>query len=521
MKNSKVSVIPKPEKIELSSGEFVITNNTVIECSGVLTTIAGYFADKVKKSAGVTLNVSEIKKEVGDKISLILTDDSKIGSEGYKLTVTPTTIKISATTPAGIFYAIQTLLQLLPAGIYSEKKVLNDTLAIPCVTITDKPRFNWRGMHLDVARHFMPVDFIKKFLELMAMHKMNIFHWHLTEDQGWRIEIKKYPKLTELGSIRSGTIIGHQRDANNSGVTKYDNKPHSGFYTQNEIRDIVEYAAERFITIVPEIDIPGHAQAAIAAYPELGCTDEKLEVKREWGVCENILNPENSTVEFMQNVLQEVIDLFPSEYIHIGGDEVPKKQWNENRRIQELREERGLKDMDEMQSWFIRHMDEFLQKKGRKLIGWDEILEGGLAPSAAVMSWRNNKGAIAAAKMDHDAVMSDQKFTYFDYYQADKKSEPLAIGGNLPWEKVYSYQPIPEELTKKEAKHIIGVQGQVWTEYIPTPEHAEYMTFPRACALSEVQWSSADRSDADAYRESLKKHLKRLDSMNVNYRKIK
>lgn len=505
-------IIPKPKHIEYDEGVFSITSETGINCCPGTEKIAKYF------SAKIGLDLKIVDKEQDNSIVFILTDNADPGKEGYILDISEKKIIISAEEPVGIFYGIQSLLQLLPVELFGSDKPKE--LVIAAQTVIDSPDFSWRGLHLDVARHFMPVEFIKKFIDLLAIHKMNILHWHLTEDQGWRIEIKKYPKLTEIGAWRKGTIVGHSRDAKKSGNFEYDGIPHGGFYSQEEIKDIVEYAAERFVTIVPEIDMPGHMQAAIAAYPELGCTGEKLEVKKEWGVNKNILNPEDSTVRFMQDVLKEVLQLFPGKFIHIGGDEAPKDQWENNERYQKLREERGLKDMHEMQSWFIRQMDSFLTENGRRLIGWDEILEGGLAPGAAVMSWRGKEGGINAAHLGHEVVMANKQYTYFDYYQGDKETEPLAIGGDLPLEKVYKFNPVPSELNDDEKKYILGGQGQLWTEYMKTPEHVEYMTYPRATALAEILWNQNDKDNYVKFLERLKMQLKRFDHLKVNYRKL-
>ena len=369
-----------------------------------------------------------------------------------------------------------------------------------------------------------------RFIDTMASLKFNTLHWHLTEDQGWRIEIKKYPKLTEVGAWREKTVVGHIRDYREKKIPyEYDGVRHGGFYTQEAIREVVAYAAERQITIVPEIDMPGHMQAAIAAYPELGCTTNQLPVKAEWGICKNILNPEESTVQFCKDVLTEVMELFPSEFIHIGGDEAKKDQWEASERIQQLREERGLKDMHEMQSWFIRQIDDFLVANGRRLIGWDEIAEGGLAENAAVMWWRGKAGqthgleiAKKAAQDGHDIVVAANGSLYFDYYQSkDKKNEPLAIGGFLPLETVYHFEPVIEGLDEATAAHILGAQGQIWTEYIPDMKHAEYMAFPRACALAEQAWLPAKQKNFSDFMERMKKQEQRFSAAGINFKEIK
>ncbi|NOX19362.1 MAG: family 20 glycosylhydrolase, partial [Chlorobi bacterium] len=367
------------------------------------------------------------------------------------------------------------------------------------------------GMHLDVGRHMFPVSFIKKYIDYLAMHKLNAFHWHLTEDQGWRIEIKKYPRLTEIGAWRKGTQIGK--------TAEIDSVRYGGFYTQDEAREIVDYAAKRFITVVPEIEMPGHSLAALASYPFLACASDSFEVGTKWGVYENIYCAGNDSVfTFLEDVLTEVMDLFPSKYIHIGGDEAPKTKWKECPKCQARIKNENLKDESELQSYFIARIEKFLNEHGRQIIGWDEILEGGLAPNADVMSWRGITGGIEAAKLKHNVVMTPGSHCYFDHYQSAPEGEPLAIGGFLPLEKVYSYEPIPEELNKDERKYIIGVQGNVWTEYIATPEQVEYMALPRMCALAEVAWSPVEKRDTKNFLERMNKHYERLDAMNVNYR---
>src|SRR5699024_4171027 len=363
-----------------------------------------------------------------------------------------------------------------PAQIYQTDYTLvpqNTKWTIPVVEITDYPRFEYRGLHLDVGRHFFGVDFIKNYIDLLAMHKMNRFHWHLTEDQGWRIEIKQYPKLTEVGAWRDSTLVGHY------GSGKYDDKRYGGFYTQDEIREVVAYAQKKYVTIIPEIELPGHASAALSAYPELGCKENyDYTIKSTWGVFEDIYCPREETFTFLENVLTEVMDLFSSKYIHIGGDEAPKKQWEESEFAQKVIEREGLENEHELQSYFVTRIEKFLNKHGRQIIGWDEILEGGLAPNATVMSWRGIKGGIEAAKQHHDVIMTPTSYLYLDYYQASPETEPLTIGGWVPLQKVYSYEPVPEELTAEESKYILGAQGNVWTEYMKSGEKVEYMAYP-------------------------------------------
>ncbi|KRP27899.1 MAG: beta-N-acetylhexosaminidase, partial [Cryomorphaceae bacterium BACL22 MAG-120619-bin32] len=416
-------------------------------------------------------------------------------------------IEIGANSSKGAFYAVQSLIQLLPI----ESKLTS--ISIQCLEIQDAPQFAYRGMHLDVARHFFSVNFIKKQLDLMALLKMNTFHWHLTEDQGWRIEIKKYPKLQEIAAFRNETLIGHYSDE----AHQFDGKKYGGFYTQKEIKEIVTYASERQITVIPEIEMPGHSQAAIAAYPELSCTGNQLEVATKWGGFEDIYCTKKSTFQFLEDVIDEVAPLFPGKYIHIGGDEAPKSRWKNCAHCQNVIKKEGLKDEHELQSYFIKRMEKYINSKGKQIIGWDEILEGGLAPNATVMSWRGNVGAIEAAKQQHDVILTPNSHCYFDYYQSDNEDEPLAIGGFLPLEKVYDFNPIPEELTKEEAKFVLGAQGNVWTEYMSTPEKVEYMVFPRIIALAEVVWSAKEHKNYDDFIRRLEFFNKRLDAKKVQY----
>ncbi|HBR93683.1 MAG TPA: beta-N-acetylhexosaminidase [Opitutae bacterium] len=511
-----LSLIPSPVEIKVSNSLFELTAYTSLSYTDPNSeAVAQLLAKQLRPATGYPFLVQP--GDAGDVVFCMIEDET-LGDEGYTLTVAEQ-IVISAQTPAGLFYGAQTLRQLLPPNIYSASKISADW-TLPVVEIRDRPRFSWRGLHLDVARHFMPKEDVLRFIDMMASLKLNILHWHLTEDQGWRIEINKYPRLTEVGSIREETQVGHFQDE----PRKYDGKPHGGFYTQDEIREVVDYAAARSITIVPEIDMPGHMQAAIAAYPELGCTDKPVGLRNEWGISEIILNPEESTIQFCQDVLTEVMDLFPSKFIHIGGDEALKNQWDASPRVQELLKERGLKDSHEMQSWFIKKMDDFLVANGRRLIGWDEIAEGGLAPNAAVMWWRGHNGletAQIATENGHDLVVAAQKALYFDYYQSEnKENEPLAIGGFLPLEKVYEFEPIIEGLSPAAAEHVLGAQGQLWTEYMPNIKHVEYMAFPRACALSEIVWLPREQRDYTDFKRRMQTQEKRFESAGVNYRKL-
>jgi hexosaminidase len=515
-----VQIIPKPVSLEVKRGVFELDEITAVLWPAAWPEAekqAKYLQAALRPATGLELPLHEAGNAVPPKAILLLraAPEKDPGNEGYRLTVTENAVRIEASSAAGLFYGIQTLRQLLPPEILEAGKADGVDWKMPCVEIADAPRFAWRGMMLDVSRHFMPKEFVLKCIDTIALHKMNSLQLHLTDDQGWRIEIKKYPKLTEVGAWREETLIGHLRDKPH----QYDGKRHGGFYTQEDIREIVAYAADRFVNIVPEIEMPGHAQAAIAAYPELGNVGEKLPVRTFWGVNENIFNAREETILFLQDVLTEVLELFPGPFIHIGGDEARKTQWEASPEVQAKIKALGLKDEHELQSWFIRRMDTFLTEKGRRLIGWDEILEGGLAEGAAVMSWRGIKGGIAAAKAGHDVVMAPTTHTYFDYYQAAPESEPLAIGGNLPIDRVYSFDPIPKQLSRKEAEHILGAQAQLWTEYIATPEHLEYMAWPRMCALAEIAWTPQEARKFKDFEKRLKHHVDRLGAMDVNYRK--
>ena len=471
--------------------------------------------------------------ESGDIVLKI--DGSIEEEEGYSVSVTYDKIVVSGKTSTGVFYGIQTLRQLMPSSI--ESSSTSTEITSPAVTIHDSPRFGYRGMHLDVARHFFPVDFVKKYIDLIAMHKMNTFHWHLTEDQGWRIEIKKYPKLTEIGAFRNGTIIGHHPGEGNT------EERYGGFYTQEDVKDIVQYATDRHVTVIPEIELPGHSLAAIASYPELSCFPEepteifadqgsikgkelqangtpKL-VYESWGVVDDVYCAgKEETFKFLENVLAEVIPLFQAQYVHIGGDECPKGNWKRCANCQARMQAEGLHDEHELQSYFIQRMEKYINGKGKSIIGWDEILEGGLAPNATVMSWRGTEGGITAAKQKHDVIMTPGHSVYFDHYQTeDKEDEPLAIGGKTSVQDVYAFNPMPEELTEEEGKHVLGAQANVWSEYIPTTEYVEYMILPRMSALSEVVWSAQESNDWDDFSGRLNTLVERFDALGLNYAK--
>jgi len=522
--STQYAVIPRPTVLTPHIGVFVLTASTVVYTDPAFLDVAHRFARDIAGPTGFDLRVHSTSTTAGAASSIRLVRVAPrvaLGAEGYRLDVASAGIVVRAATAAGAFYALETLKQLLPPAIYRVAPIANVRWRAAAVHIEDAPRFEWRGAHLDAARHFMPKEFVKKYIDMLAQHKLNRFHWHLTEDQGWRIEIKKYPRLTDVGSCREQTLVGSV--VGDPAKRVFDGKMHCGFYTQDDVREIVAYAAERFITVVPEIEMPGHSQAAVSAYPQLSSKpDTNPGVLQVWGVSEFILNPETSTIAFMQDVLTEVLALFPGPYIHIGGDEAVKTQWKNSPKIQQRIRDLGLKDEHELQSWFIRQMDVFLTQHGRRLVGWDEILEGGLAENATVMSWRGMAGGIAAAKAGHDVVMAPGSHTYFDHYQSlNKKSEPLAIGGFLPMDTVYSFEPVPVELTAAEAKHILGAQAQVWTEYIQTPKDVEYMLFPRLSALAEALWSAKSRRNYADFLSRMDTHERRLQAMDINYRKFK
>jgi hexosaminidase len=515
-----VNIIPQPASVEIKNGTFTINNQTTIFYTqkGIEKSI-GFLNDYLKANYGFASPVQKKNLYPEGKIS-IQYDPKKITAQnGYSLKITGNQVEITGHDEPGVFYAIQTLIQLLPI------ERLN-SLAIQQCTVIDSPRFSYRGLHLDCGRHFFPVDFVKQYIDFIAMHKMNTFHWHLTDDQGWRIEIKKYPKLTQVGGCRNGTIIGHHPGTGN------DNKSYCGYYTQQQIKEVVQYAADRYITIIPEIEMPGHASAAIAAYPQLSCFPDQnttiakgvtwsgdttgKQVQQSWGVYPDVFAPTDYTFNFLENVLDEVMQLFPSKYIHIGGDECPKDYWKRSEFCQNLIKEKGLKDEHGLQSYFISTIEKYLNNKGRQIIGWDEILEGGLAPNATVMSWRGEKGGIEAAKQQHSVIMTPTTYVYFDYSQT-KQEDSLTIGGYLPLETVYKYEPLPAELSSVEQQYIIGAQANLWSEYVPSGSKAEYMIFPRVDALSEVLWSPKEARNWDDFKNRLQQQFKRYDLLNVHY----
>ncbi len=511
-----INVVPIPMKVTEGKGVFNIQNGTRIqvdETNGTME-MAELLTKKISSSSGLDLAISSYNAAFPKSNTIVFTTlgaDVALGKEGYSIEITEANVFIKAVAANGFFYGLQTLLQLLPPDIEKSGSGAK-AYTLPVVMIKDMPRFGYRGMHLDVGRHMYTVAFIKKHLDIMAMYKINTFHWHLTEDQGWRIEIMKYPLLTTISSMRNGTQIGKSDES--------DNIPYGGFYTQAEAREIVAYAAAKYIKVIPEIEMPGHAVALLTAYPALSCTGGPFEVRTKWGISDDILCAGNDSVfTVMQDILTEIMEIFPSTYIHIGGDEAPKTRWKECEKCQARIHTEGLKDEAELQSYFIKRIEKFLISKNRKLIGWDEILEGGLAPEATVMAWRGVQAAIDAATQGHDVILTPVDYCYFDYYQGDPATEPESFGGHLTLKTVYSFNPVPPVLTSDQAKHIIGVQGNVWTEYMKTSDIVEYMAFPRAIALAEVAWSQQERRNWDDFINRMDNQFLRLDNLGVKYSK--
>lgn len=511
----QINVIPQPVEMKTGSGSFSITPSTVIIVkNGVDINSADFLNSYLKRFYNYKLKI--VKAAASNYIQLTTLQTLVPGKEGaYSLNITGKTVTIEGQTTSGTFNGMQSLIQLLPTSNL-QHPTSNKKLTLPQLTITDYPRFAYRGLHFDVSRHFFPVSYIKKYIDYIALHKMNYFHWHLTDDQGWRIEIKKYPRLTSVGAWRDGTIIGRYPGTGN------DHIRYGGFYTQEQIKEVVAYAAKRYITVIPEIEMPGHSMAALAAYPQLGTTpDSVYKVSETWGingVYNNVLNPSEYTFNFLQDVLDEVMPLFPSPYIHIGGDECDKQWWHKSAFCQQLMKEKGIKDEHGLQSYFIQRIEKYVNSKGKKIIGWDEILEGGLAPNATVMSWQGEKGGIEAAKQDHDVIMTPGNPVYFDHTQSQNE-DSVTIGGYNPIENVYAYEPIPKELNEKQAKHVLGAQANMWTEYIGNTRKVEYMLFPRLSALSEVLWSPKENRDWKGFEKRLLGQFKRYDLWKANYSK--
>lgn len=518
-----MGIIPAPVSVKKKAGSFKLDKTVVLVSTDVANARSADLLNAyIVSKAGFALRETKVTGANDKSIVLTSAGSDQLPAEGYKIDITDKKITVTGK-GAGLFYGVQSIIQMLP-----EKQ--KDQIVIAAAEINDYPRFKYRGMHLDVSRHIFPVTFIKKYIDMMSQYKLNNFHWHLTDDQGWRIEIKKYPKLTTVGASRNGTIIGHHPGLGT------DNIEYKGFYTQNEVKEVIAYAASKFINVIPEIELPGHASAAIAAYPELSCFPERdtfvdaktpwsgsrkgKQVQQQWGVFDDVFVPSDNTFKFLENVLDEVIALFPSKYIHIGGDESPKDYWKESKFCQDLIKKLELKDEHELQSYFIQRIEKHINAKGRSIIGWDEILEGGLAPNATVMSWRGTEGGIAAAQQNHDVIMTPggKIGLYIDHAQSASPDEPTNIGGLAPYPVAYAYDPMPKELTADQQKHVIGVQANLWTEYIPTATKVEYMVFPRMFALAEIAWSPVARKDIKNFSEErIPVHLSKLDKTGTNY----
>ena len=523
----EIGVIPLPQNVESLPGAFLLAAGTeILVPAGDEETrqVADYLAERLKKGTGLEFKINEgLSNREGPsanpRILLKYVDNFGRYSEGYRLNVDPREIVFEAGGPPGFFYAVQTLLQLLPPEIYSEQSVSGVRWAVPAVRIADAPRYPWRGLLLDVSRHFFPKEFVKKSIDFLAMHKMNTFHWHLTDDQGWRIEIKKHPKLTEIGAWRADreTDAWTRREPQREG----EKANYGGFYTQEDIKEVIDYAKSRFVTIMPEIEMPGHCMSTLAAYPQYSCTGGPFTVPpgSVWPITHVYCPGNEETFAFVEDILNEVIGLFPGPYIHIGGDEVDKANWKKCPKCQARMKAEGLKTEEELQSWFVRRIEKFLNSRGKRLIGWDEILEGGLAPNAAVMSWRGPEGGIAAAREGHDVVMTPTSHCYIDYYQGRPGDEPPAIGGYLPLSKVYSFDPRPAELDVEEGHHILGVQANLWTEYIGTPSHAEYMMFPRIAAMAEVGWTIKNKRNWEGFLGRMAAQYDRYRRVGINFAK--
>lgn len=499
-----ISVIPQPFSLTASSGQYTFCEDSGIQFDPEFEDVFETLRSELRRPTGFEWGYA------AGNASIRLQRDAALQGEAYELRASDEGVVIRAGTAHGAFNATRTLLQLLPPSIFGANCSPGTVWSVPYVTIKDEPRFSWRGSHFDVSRHFFSKEFILRYIDLLALHKLSVLHLHLTDDQGWRMEIKRYPRLTEIGSRRSDTMLQYDPPL-------YSGNAHDGFYSQEDLCEIVAYARRRFITVVPEIDMPGHVTAALAAYPDLGNTSSMVEVSKDWGVINSVLNVSDETVTFFQNVLDEVIEIFPSEFIHIGGDECPKDEWRASPDAQARMMREGLESEEELQSWFIRQMEFHLRNKGRRLIGWSEILEGGLAPVAALMVWLGADGAVEAVRSGHDVVMAQSSHLYFDYGQDPQLPNATSWLAKSTLSNVYSYNPIPEGVSAEEAKHVLGLQYQVWTEYIPTEARFDHMVFPRACAAAEIAWTQADRLDFSDFQGRLSLHLERLDSLGVRY----
>lgn len=504
----EVNIIPQPVQVESKSGQLTWSDDVIIRAGTRDEEQAAKLMMDYLATRGLTSTITSDPTAEADLLFVLLAD-STLGKEGYRLAIDDTGVKVEASAGAGLFYGMQSLIQLIPA---------TDPLNLSHVAITDMPRFSYRGLHLDVGRHFMPVRFVKKYIDLMSHFKLNTFHWHLTEDQGWRIEIKKYPRLQEIAAYRNATVIGRATTRTRHEPHEYDSARHGGFYTQEEIKDVVAYAADRYITVIPEIEMPGHALAALAAYPALGCTGGPYEVATTWGIFNDVFCAgKETTFQFLEGVLDEVIPLFPGKYIHIGGDECFKDNWKKCPHCQKRIKSEKLKDEHELQSYFIQRIEKYINAKGKAIIGWDEILEGGLAPNATVMSWRGEEGGIAAAQQGHNVIMTPSTWLYLDYMQDSSASEPLAVRVLVDVKTVYGYDPVPAAFTQQQARRVLGVQANTWTEYMKSGDHVEYMVYPRAIALAEVAWSRKEDRNYDNFLHRLKSQRFLLDAWQMNY----
>jgi len=516
----EVGIIPRPWRLDPAGGSFTLAAGTPVvleEGSGAGAAAAGFRARMAAAFGLVLPLVRSARPASSPSVVFTTVDDPELGPEGYRLSVRPGGINLEAVTDRGFLHGVQTIYQLCPASVFGREGPRAGPPVIPCLEIVDRPRFAWRGLLLDVSRHFFSKEFILELLDELAMHKLNVFHWHLTDDQGWRIEIKRYPSLTEKGAWRVDREDKHwnAREPEKPG----ERATYGGFYTRDEIREVVAYADRLGITVIPEIEMPGHCLSALASYPELSCGGGPFTVPPGgvWPIKDVYCAGSEAVFAFLENVLDEVLELFPSPVIHIGGDEVDKSTWKACSKCQARMKAEGLTTEEELQSYFIRRIEKFLKARGRTLLGWDEILEGGLAPKAMVMSWRGTRGGIEAARSGHDVVMTPTSHCYFDYYQGEPAQEPPAIGGFLPLEKVYAFEPVPVELSAEEARHVLGVQANLWTEYVPDPSHARYMLYPRLAAMAEVGWSLPERRNWDGFRARLAVQLRRYEAAGMTY----
>jgi hexosaminidase len=500
------AIVPRPAAAAQRDGGFLLAAGTVIAAPPALDGVARWLRGALSPPTGLPLPPGS---PGAGAIALAVAGDLPAGA--YRLVVWPGGVSIAGGDPAGVFYGAQSLRQLLPPKVYRRSAAGREPWIVPYVEVSDAPRFRWRGAMLDVARHFLPKADVLRFVDLLALHKLNVLHLHLTDDQGWRLEIRRYPRLTEVGAWRRESMVGSRQHE------RFDGRPHGGYYSQDDVREIVAYAAERFVTVVPEIDVPGHSQAAIAAYPELGNGGEPVEVATRWGISTRVLNVSDETLEFYRNVFDEVLELFPSPYVGVGGDECPKDEWRRSPAARERMRTLGLRDEDELQSWFIARLDEYLTARGRRLFGWDEIIEGGLAPGAVVASWRGTAGAVVAARAGHDVVLCPDASVYLDYRQSDRPDEPIPVGTVLGVDDVYAFEPVPVALSGGERDRVLGAQCNIWTEHLSSARAIDYAAFPRLCAFAETVWSGPQRDLAD-FRRRLAVHLARLDALGVEYR---